>query len=71
MSAECIEYLLPPGLYDISGSARWRNKADVGFTVWRDMKDRNAPVKIIVGKARSKRVGQIGEVEMKYDRVTG
>ena len=61
----------PVGLYDISGSAHWRNKADVGFTVWRDMEDRTAPVKINVGMARSKRVGQIGEVEMNYDRVTG
>ena len=61
----------PPGLYDIAGSAQWRNKADVGLTVHRDMEDRDKAVQIIVGKVRSKRVGQLGVVEMFYDRATG
>ncbi|MBN9453846.1 MAG: toprim domain-containing protein [Bosea sp.] len=29
-----------PGLYDISGSAHWRNKADAGLVVYRDFEDR-------------------------------
>src|SRR5690606_12767511 len=29
-----------PGLYDIAGSAHWRNKADAGIVVYRDYEER-------------------------------
>jgi twinkle protein len=32
-----------PTLYDISGSAHWRNKADNGICVWRDFQERAQP----------------------------
>ncbi len=60
-----------PNLYDISGSAHWVNKADIGVVVWRDMKDVTKPVEIHVKKVRFKRVGKTGVAELVYDRVTG
>lgn len=60
-----------PTPYDISGSAHWRNKADCAVCVWRDMGDYSKPVEVHVQKIRFKQDGQIGSVELDYDRVTG
>lgn len=60
-----------PNLYDISGSAHWRNKADNGITVWRDVMAEFGKVQIHVGKIRFKVVGKPGVVELGYDRVCG
>jgi twinkle protein len=60
-----------PTLYDISGSAHWTNKADIGFVVWRDTADVTTPVQVHVKKVRLKRVGKTGVAELVYDRVTG
>ena len=57
-----------PNLWDISGSAHFRNKADVGVTVWRDLV--NGPhdvVQIHITKMRWEDNGQLGTVRFGYD----
>ncbi len=60
-----------PGMYDISGSAHWRNKADAGIAVWREVKDGGSVVEIHVQKVRHKHLGRIGMVQLNYERATG
>jgi twinkle protein len=61
-----------PTLYDISGSAHWRNKADNGIVVFRDINEPDKPgVEIHVQKIRFREIGKVGGVELKYDKVTG
>jgi twinkle protein len=59
-----------PTLYDISGSANWANKADVGLAVHRNSPDTNL-VGIYVHKVRFKWVGKTGQIDLQYDRITG
>jgi twinkle protein len=59
-----------PTLYDISGSANWRNKADNGFVVWRDFQG-DQTTKVYVQKIRFKDTGKLGEVSFKWDWKTG
>jgi twinkle protein len=61
--------LPPPTLYDISGSANWANKADLGVVVYRQ--EDNGPTDIYVRKVRFKSVGKIGSTRLNYDRATG
>lgn len=58
-----------PTLYDISGSAHWANKADIGVVVHRDFD--NDHTEICVSKVRHKWIGRPGKVTLRYDRVTG
>jgi len=59
-----------PGLYDISGSAHFANKCDVGFAVHRP--DRDQPItEIHVHKVRHKWLGKRGMVQLNYDVPTG
>jgi twinkle protein len=59
-----------PTLYDISGSANWANKADIGVVVHRPdaIGDR---VDIYVRKMRFKSEGKLGAVALNWDRATG
>lgn len=59
-----------PTLYDINGSAAFRNKADCGLVVWRDFKDENKAVEIHVQKIRFSEIGKLGMAKMRYDRIT-
>ena len=55
-----------PGLYDISGSANWANKADYGLTYHRpDFKENRAIV--TVSKVRMGLPGKRDQVEMTFD----
>ncbi len=58
-----------PGLYDISGSANFANKADFGVVVHRDLK--TGRTTISVRKCRFKHLGKIGDAELDYDVPTG
>ena len=58
-----------PSLYNISCSANWVNKADVGIVVVRDWD--TARVDIHVKKVRFKEVGHIGKATLYFDKVTG
>lgn len=60
-----------PTLWDISGSAHFRNKADGGVVVWRDLKNPANPVQAHIQKVRFAETGELGMVEFTYDRVTG
>lgn len=64
------EYPVPTP-YDVSGAAHWRNKADNCITVYRSMKEETQAVQIHVQKIRKKRIGKVGAVELRYDKVTG
>jgi twinkle protein len=63
------EYPIPT-LYDISGSANWRNKADNGFVVWRDFQG-DQTTKVYVQKIRFKDTGRLGDASFKWDWKTG
>lgn len=60
-----------PGLWDISGSAHFRNKADAGLSVWRNIKDTSQPVQVHVLKVRFAETGEPGMVEFAYSPATG
>lgn len=60
-----------PTLYDISGSAHWRSKADMGLVVWRDVKTEHAATEIHVQKIRFREDGRLGMVKLYFDLVTG
>jgi twinkle protein len=61
------------GPYEISGSANWHNKPDVCISVWRERRPDAASttVDVHVQKVRSKYVGRLGMVQLRWDRVTG
>ena len=60
-----------PTPYDISGSAHWVNKADVGLVVHRDPSHKPPQTEIHVRKVRFKVVGKLGSVTLQYDCATG
>jgi twinkle protein len=60
-----------PTLYDISGSANWVNKADLGIVVHRDPDNDPTQTDIYVRKVRFKSVGKIGGVSLRWNRGTG
>lgn len=60
-----------PTLYDISGSAHFRNKADMGISVWRDVLNESAPTEVYVQKVRFRECGKVGRCELYMDVVTG
>jgi len=55
-----------PGLYDISGSANWANKADYGITYHRPKFDQNL-AKSVVNTVRMGLPGRRAEVELSFD----
>jgi len=64
--------VIEPTLFDISGSAHWVNKADVGIIVVRDYEEgHEKQVTIKIKKVRFKEVGQVGEVVLEYNRANG
>ncbi len=59
-----------PGLYQISGSANWANKADFGLTIYRP--DNDVPLtEVHVLKSRFKWLGQKGSTRLRYLKATG
>lgn len=60
-----------PTLYDISGSSHFRNKADMGIIVWRDVTDEHSPTQIHVQKVRFRECGKIGMSELRFNSMTG
>jgi twinkle protein len=55
-----------PTLYDISGSANWRNKADNGVVVWRDFGNAQTPIEVHVQKIRFRQIGKLGSAKLMY-----
>lgn len=61
-----------PTMYDISGSAHFRNKADNGICAWRDLADEHSQVvEIHTQKIRFRQIGKIGTAELAYNHVIG
>lgn len=60
-----------PTLYDISGSAHWRNKADNGIAVFREIAKGNKEVEIHVQKIRFKEIGKVGMAVLEYNYSNG
>jgi len=58
-----------PGLYQITGSANWANKADNGISIFRNMV--NDQVEIHIKKIRCKEIGKIGQVNFRYEMQSG
>ena len=55
-----------PGLYDVSGSAHWANKAEYGLTYHRKNFDQNE-AEIVVTKVRMGLPGKRGSVKVTFD----
>jgi twinkle protein len=60
-----------PTLYNISGSANWANKADIGVVVHREPDEDPTRADIYIRKVRFKSVGRIGGASLRWDRATG
>ncbi len=60
----------PPTMYEISGGANWRNKADNGICIHRPDYTRDE-TEIYIQKIRFREVGKIGMAVLKYSRDTG
>jgi twinkle protein len=56
-----------PTLYSISGSAHWRNKADMGIVIHQNQEKSNEPCEIDVQKVRFKECGRKGQNYLYYD----
>lgn len=62
----------PPGPYDISGSAHWRNKADFCLTVHRaDFLNPQGLTDIHLGKVKFKHFGKVGMASLRYEYESG
>lgn len=60
-----------PTMYDISGGAHWRNKADNGIVVWRDVLDEESGTIIYIQKIKNRQNGKIGHVTLYWTPVGG
>lgn len=60
-----------PTLYDVSGSAHFRNKADFGISIWRDVMNEHSATEIHVQKVRFRECGRVGKCELYFDIVSG
>ena len=64
--------VVAPTLFDISGSAHWVNKADIGIVVVRSYeKGHEHETKVLIDKVRFKEVGHVGGVLMEYLKLSG
>ena len=61
----------PPDLYDISGSANFNNKADIGISVFRHFEPEEVCVEVNILKVRFKHLGRKGTVYFKYNLNNG
>ena len=59
-----------PTMYEISGGAHWRNKADNGICIHRSDYTRDE-TEVFIQKIRFKEVGRIGKVELIYVKDSG
>jgi len=57
-----------PGLYDISGSANFYNKADIGLSMYKDEKYKNT---LVVQKVKFKFWGEAGQIDLTWNPDNG
>jgi len=60
-----------PTMYDISDSAHFYAKADVGFAVHRDPTDQHGLTSVHIQKIRFRETGRVGVAQFRYDDITG
>lgn len=61
-----------PTLYDINGGAHWRNKADNGIVIWRNVGAIDEDiVDIHIQKIRFKEVGRVGKISLRIEPYSG
>lgn len=61
-----------PSMYDISGGAHWRNKADNGICVHRSYdKETKDQVQVFIQKIRFRDIGKIGVHKLRFEVPTG
>ena len=60
-----------PTLYDINGSANFRNKADCGLIIYRPSTDDHDEVEVYIQKIKFLEVGKPGMVKLRYHPITG
>ena len=60
-----------PTLYDISGGAAWRNKADNGIVIWRDVLDPEQKTIVYVQKIKNRQNGSLGNVSLYWTSIGG
>ena len=53
-----------PTMYDISGGAHWRNKADNGIVIWRDVTDDEGGTIVYVQKIKNRQNGKVGSATL-------
>lgn len=58
-----------PSLYDIAGSANWRNKADMGVVIYRNIGGMPETTTVSIQKVRFRECGRLGQAEFFYDFV--
>lgn len=70
--AEMMKSVYPmPTLYDISGSAHFYNKCDVGIVVHRDKHNTQNITQIAIQKIRFRHTGQVGDTMLRFDWKNG
>lgn len=57
--------------YDISDSASWFSKADCCLSIWRDKLNPILPSQVHIQKVRFSETGEIGRVDLRFDKATG
>ena len=60
-----------PTLYDISGGAQWRNKADNGIVIWRDVLDEKRETLVYVQKIKNRQNGKVGHASLFWSPIGG
>ncbi len=69
---EMLKSIYPlPTLYDISGSANFYNKCDVGIVVHRDKHSTDSLTQIAVQKIRFRHTGKVGDTMLRFDWKNG
>lgn len=60
-----------PTAYDISGSAHFRNKADVCLCIWRDLLATDGVTELHIQKMRFHELGRVGMASLTFDATSG
>lgn len=62
---------VPAVAYDINGSSHWFNMAAYIFSIWRDLVEKDQPVKVFVQKVRFRHLGITGCAKLSYINTSG
>lgn len=62
---------VPAVAYDINSSAHWFNIADYIFSIWRDLVEKDQPVKVFVQKVRYRHLGSTGCAKLMFNHSSG